>query len=108
MWAGSVRSQVSESRPGAPARGCFASSFGFCAIPGLRIEISTPRTKTRSWGPRTWGTHLFAAGGVHKLPELFVLLRVQAVDCACGFHVQTIETAGTRQRRHRKMTKPWL
>ena len=26
------------------------------AIPGLKIEISTPRTKTCPWGPRTWGT----------------------------------------------------
>src|ERR1035437_8080614 len=28
-------------------------------IPGLRCEISTPRTKTCPWGPRTWGTHIF-------------------------------------------------
>ena len=27
------------------------------AFPGLKSETSTPRTKTCSWGPRTWGTH---------------------------------------------------
>src|ERR1035437_2749011 len=30
-----------------------------CGIPGLRSEISTPRTKTCPWGPRIWGTHIF-------------------------------------------------
>ena len=29
-------------------------------LPGLRIETSTPRTKTCSRGPRTWGTRLLA------------------------------------------------
>jgi hypothetical protein len=29
---------------------------GRSAFPGLRIEISTPRTKTCPRGPRTWGT----------------------------------------------------
>ena len=28
----------------------------FIAFPGLKIETSTPRTRTCSWGPRTWGT----------------------------------------------------
>jgi hypothetical protein len=28
------------------------------AFPGLKIEISTPRTKTRPRGPRTWGTQV--------------------------------------------------
>jgi hypothetical protein len=26
------------------------------AFPGLKSEISTPRTKTRPRGPRTWGS----------------------------------------------------
>jgi len=30
--------------------------IGFGDVPGLKIEISTPRTKTCPWGPRTWGT----------------------------------------------------
>ena len=34
-----------------------------CAIPGLRNEISTPRTKACSWGPRTWGTRMDGARG---------------------------------------------
>ena len=31
--------------------------FVYDSLPGLRIETSTPRTRTRSRGPRTWGTH---------------------------------------------------
>jgi hypothetical protein len=30
---------------------------GFVHFPGLKIEISTPRTKTCPWEPRTGGTH---------------------------------------------------
>jgi hypothetical protein len=33
-------------------------SFWIARFPGLKSETSTPRTKTCSWGPRTWGIHV--------------------------------------------------
>jgi Cu+-exporting ATPase len=34
-------------------------------IPGLKIETSTPRTKTCPWESRTWGTHTLIANKEH-------------------------------------------
>jgi hypothetical protein len=42
-----------------------------CAFPRLKIETSTPRTKTRSWGPRTWGT-LFRADMSKRQSQAFM------------------------------------
>ena len=36
-----------------------AACGGATAFPGPRIRISTPRTKTCPWGPRTWGIQIF-------------------------------------------------
>jgi hypothetical protein len=39
-----------------------------CGIPGVKSEISTPRTTQRvpacPWGPRTWGTRLLWVDGI--------------------------------------------
>lgn len=42
----------------------------YCAIPGLKIEISTPLTKACQWGPRTWGTRTCAGTPIVRLAYL--------------------------------------
>ena len=58
-------------------------------FPGPQMRgISTPRTKTCPWGPRTWGTHhLFGGAGEHEAGEVFRVDDADDVLGAAGFVV---------------------
>src|SRR6266536_3173616 len=62
--------------------------LGFRGIPGLRSETSTPRTKTCSWGPRTWApSRNYSLVGFRAIPGL------------------RIETWGTQHLPHLQLTE---
>ena len=50
---GETKTTSRRSRCSGVSKDDFRAGF----FPGLRIEIFHPTNKTRSWGPRTWGTH---------------------------------------------------
>jgi protein ImuB len=55
-----LRAMVGEERVGSPVLEDTHRAEGFhmegFSIPGPKMGISTPRTETSPWGPRTWGT----------------------------------------------------
>jgi hypothetical protein len=62
LWGFGVSHPFRKEREKDGARGFCGGAdrgrVGFCGFPGLKIGISTPRTKTCPWGPRTWGNRL--------------------------------------------------